>query len=277
MSQYPSPYPPKQQPSYYGQPPQSPAELLAPARRAGVLMITLGVLFVLGGLCMAFAGTVISSGELATTPQGRQLQQQFDQLESQAGMSVRTLMLIAGACPLAAGALLGAMGFFVRGGGMGAVITSMVLVAVLALFLGFILLAVLVQGVAGRAGGAEFVGAVCVYGLPLFLLVLLLVWLIQAARASSKLEQARQQFQAQMWHYQQQQQMYQQPGTGTGTGVAPPPGAPGPGSGPTPGGYHQYPGPLNSGPQNPAPPAAPPGSTGSSESGDRSDGPPAQG
>jgi len=98
-------------------------------------------------------------------------------------------------------------------------------------------------------------------------IVVLLVWLIRAARAAPHLTYARQVMEYQASQYQQIQQYYQQQNSGAGVQqAAPPPGT---------GGYHQYPAapttmPGASQPQQ-TPTQAPP------DTGDKSDGPPAQG
>ena len=300
LSQYPSPYPQQQQqPPWYGGPPQSAEDLRAPARRAGILMIVLGVLGVIAGLCLAFFSAFIGSGQYATDPNFREMQAQIQEIESKAGVSAQTIFLVMGIVPLAVGALMGGLGFFVRGGGLIPVVLAMVLDGLLVLMFVFFVLAGLIQG--GASGNAQLLlGTVCMYGIPLVMVILLFFWLIQALRASSKIELARQQQQGQMWQYQQQQQAYRQPGgagpasgqgmtpgqgrmqgTGWPTGpYAPPP--------PAAGGYHGYPGPQY--PAAPPPPAAPsqsspavtpPPTDASSappaDSGDRPDGPPRQG
>jgi hypothetical protein len=289
VSQYPSPYqppPPQQQPPYYGAPPQTPAQLLAPARRAGILMIVLGVLGVMAGLCMAGVSAFVGSGQAATDPQFREFQAQVQEIESKSGLSAQTVFLVMGAVPLAVGALMGGMGFFVRGGGLVPVVLSMTLTGLLVLVFAFLVIAGLIQG--GASGNAQLlVGTVCVYGLPLAMMILLIVWLIQALRASTRLDLAKQQFQAQVWQYQQQQQMYRQPGPGTGMGPGPAagpgwPAGPGPAappgqgmpSSPPPGGYHQYPVPPAPSPPSAAPQAPPASSPPPADSGGTSDGPP---
>lgn len=210
MSQYPSPYSP-QQPVYGGypapQPPRSPEQLLAPARRAGTLMIVLGVLFVIFGLCMAGVSWMIEQPEFVSSPQYAEMQQQFVQLEAQSGVTVQTLLLIAGIVPLVLGALLGGLGFFVRGGGLVPIILAIALSVGLELFFGLVILVGLIQGLTG-SGGA--LAGTCMYVPPFGLLLLLLFWLIQAAWGVSKVALARQQYQAQVWQYQQYQQAYLQ-------------------------------------------------------------------
>lgn len=218
--QYPPPSP--QQPMYSGYvpPPQSPEELLAPARRAGTLMIVLGVLAVAFGLLAAYQANHFDVSAAGTPDLQRKLQQQIDQFE-QLGLPFRTLMLIFAALPLAAGAIIGGLGFFVRGGALGWVITAIIVGGGLILIVGFMLLAGLIQG-AMMGGPVMIVGAACFYGIPFVLLVVLMIWLIQAARGAGRLAAMRQAYYAGAWQAQQNQEAYRQaPPAG-----APPPSAP---------------------------------------------------
>ena len=261
MSQYPPPYSP-QQPPYGGftppppyAPPRSPEELLAPARRAGVTMIVLGVLAVLFGLCLAFMGTMFDNPEFTSSPQYAQMQQQFQQVERELGIPVQRLFVIMGAVPLAIGAILGALGFGVRGGSRGVAIGAIVFVALLLALLGVVMLGGLVQLLAS-GGRPDMLLGMCVYGVPFVLLIFVTVWLVQAVRAAGAIEAAQRNYHAQMWQYQQQQQAYLRPGQ--------PPAPSQPGPTPSGMGYHV--------PPPPQTPAAPP-----PEPKDPPDGPPAAG
>ena len=108
---------------------------------------------------------------------------------------------------LGVGALFAGMGFFVRGGGLVAVILAIALTSALELFFGVTILMGVIQAAAGNPTATA---GICVYLLPFALLVLLLVWLVQAVRNASRVAIARQQHQAQLWQYQQYQQAYLQ-------------------------------------------------------------------
>ena len=229
------------QPPYGGYPappPPSPENLLAPARRASMLMIFIGVLSVACGLCIAYQARNFDPTQAAPSPElARQMEQQVAMFESQTGMNFQKFMAAMGIIPLAVGAVIGAMGFYVRGGSFGWIIAACVLVGMLLLATGLVFLVGLLQGLA--AGALVGIAAACVYGVPFLLLALLLVWLIQAARVSSRIAQARQQYQAQMWQYQQYQQAYlqesQQPQPpGMGYHYPAPPPAPPPAATPPP-------------------------------------------
>ena len=222
MSQYPQ-YPPPYSPTppgYGGYAPQSPDQLLAPARRAGVLMIVLGVLFVFCGLCLAASSWMMGQPQFASSPEFAEARKQFDLVEQQTGVRVEQMLIIVGAVPLVLGALYGALGFVVRGGGFASAVLGIVLSAMLLLFFGLGMLTTAVQAAANPAA----IGGVCVYAVPFLLLVLLMVWLVQAARAASQIVAARQQYQAQVWQYQQHQQNYlQNPGQQQQQGYGAPP------------------------------------------------------
>jgi hypothetical protein len=278
LSQYPTPYPPQQpvhggyQPPTPGYQPPTPDQLLAPARRSGVLMIVLGVLFVFCGLCMAGSSWMMGQPEFESSPEFAEARKQFALVEQQTGVSMQTMLIVAGAIPLALGALFGALGFFVRGGGFVPVMLGIVLSAMLLLFFGLGILGTVVQSMGNPA---QLLGA-CVYVVPFALLALNVVWLIQAARASSQIAGARQQYQAQLWQYQQYQEAYRQNAQQQGYPQVPPQ---------QPGGMgYQYPPPAQPPaaqqpvPQPPAaqlpaaqPPVPPPAPK------DPSDGPPPQG
>jgi hypothetical protein len=216
VSQFPPPYSP-QQPAYGGypppRPPESPDELLAPARRAGTMMIVVGAMSVLCGLFLAWQARDFDASSAATPELRKQMEQQIELVESQTGASFQTLMFVAAFVPLAVGALVGGVGFFVRGGSLASVIIGAILVGGLVLVTGLVLIAGLIQGAV--AGPVVAIASLCIYGLPLALLGLLFVWLLQAARAASRVALARQQYQAQLWQYQQYQQAYLQQGQQT--------------------------------------------------------------
>lgn len=259
MSQYPPPYSPEQ--SAYGgyppgaphgyppEPPQSPEELLAPARRAGTLMIVVGALSVVCGLYIAWVSGNFDPSAAGGPPElQRQMQQQVEMFESQTGFSFRSLMLVMGVVPLVAGALLGGLGFYVRGGSLGFIIAGAVVVGGMLLITGAMLLVGLLQS-AAMGGPVVAAAMLCQCGVPFVLLSVLMVWLVQAARVASRISLARQQYQAQVWQYQQYQQAYlRQQNASLPPQPAPPPGM----------GYH-FPQPSASQPPTSQPPSPPPG------------------
>lgn len=257
MSQYPPPSnQPPYQPQYFSPPPRS-GDPLAPARRASVLMWVLGSLLVLGGVCLAAVSQVLIRQRLASTPQGPQLLQQFDQIEAQMGFTIQTLLFAMGTVVLVVGAIFGLLAFWVRRGGIAAAITSLLFVSLPLLFTGFVVIVGLVQVF---RGSPEAIGAVLLYGVPLALLILLAVWLIQAAKNSAGVNAISQQANAQYWQSQQQGQHYQQPGAGGPPQTPAVPGHGYPGQGP--GGQQYGPPPPQQGWYAPPPPPPPDGPAG---------------
>jgi hypothetical protein len=144
-----------------------------------------------------------------------QTRSQLNQLEAELPFSVPELFMLVGVIGLLPGIALLVLGFFVRGGGMGAVITSIVFTGLCALGLLLMLVGTLAS-LAGGGGGAGAGGPSPLPGMAIFagllaLVLLLLYWLIQAARNASQISAMQAQYQSQYWQYQQQQQAYQQP------------------------------------------------------------------
>ena len=188
MSQFPPP-PPYGQSSLYGAapfwapPPDPIGNLIAPARRAAVLQWILGVLMLLLGGCFGIAGVVLPN--MRNQPE---LESTLSKVESQIGISAATTW----AFGLAVAAMSRKVGiavavvavayivlaFFTRRGGLGAVITSIVLTSLVLLYmLGNALVSLFTPG--GIPGACM---SFCVTAVH----VLLLVWLIQAARSASR-------------------------------------------------------------------------------------------
>jgi hypothetical protein len=206
---YPSPYAPPQAAAYYAQPPAE--TLLAPARRAGILMIVLGALMFLFAACVAVIGALIPN--MRTQPE---IQDAIAKLEAQLGgqVSVQTLFVVMGVVLTVISVLYIVAGAFARRGGMGAAVTSLVLASLVLLYLVF-------NGVGSllMPGGA---GAACFSLLIAGIHVLLVVWLIQAIRASTRvklLQMQQAQYAAQYWQYQQAQAQAQEATGGYGYGA----------------------------------------------------------
>lgn len=204
MSQYPSPYSP--QPymppvdlSYY----QPADHLLRPARRAAILQGILG-----GGLLVCCVGMasipwlvdaekfISASGvQLPPMPPGWTL----DQI-------LRIGYGIVGGCGSILGIALLVLCFFVRGGRRGPVVTSLVLEGIVAAVLGLNIITGIVQSIGNPAALAGVVMIAALLGV----FVLNMMWLFVAARVSTGVSAARQQYAAQFFQYQQQQQAYGQ-------------------------------------------------------------------
>jgi hypothetical protein len=254
-----------QYPQYYApQPPPdanlSPEQLVGPARRAGTMMMIVGVLAVISGLCAAYWANNFDPTDPTAIPDPRmrqQMQQQINTFETQLGISFRTAMLFFAAVPLLLGAVTGGVGLYVRNGGLGPVIAGIVVVALMLIGVGFALLAGLIQGLA--AGPAMLVASVCVYGVPFGLLVMLMLWLVQAARAAPRLAEARRRLEARQGQYEERQQAFRQE---PGPSYPHQPPAQDPQQRPTSGLGYSYPPPPAPPPEQPGPPSAPPGKPG---------------
>lgn len=192
-------------------------ELLAPARRAGLLMIILGSLSLLGGVCMLavlalpvdqlLRDSNITPADIANTGF---TPQQF----------IKVLVVMMSSIFVGVAITMLIMGFLVRRGGAASAIVSLVLVSLLALLLA---LQTLVQGIRVLSGDPRMIASVGITLLILAVLVLLIVWLVGAIRAAGSLKQLKQQQLAQ-WYAMQHHPAW------TGYGQVPPQA---PGGGPT--------------------------------------------
>jgi hypothetical protein len=178
-----------------------------------------------------------------------------------AGWTVEELFKIAyttiGGCSSLFGLLLLILCFYVRRGGIGPAVTSLVLEGLMALLLGINVL----SGIAQSGGQPVMLLGVVILLIPLALLGVNMFWLVGAARNAGQIAFVRAQYQSQYYGYQQQQQMYGQP-----QAYAPyPPGYP-------PSGYAQAPAPplpqatWSQPPAPPPPSSSPPSSSPSSSS-----------
>jgi hypothetical protein len=192
--------------------PSSP--LLAPARRAGLLMIILGSITAAYFLCNGAAFIVMPTDQLfthSTLPPGQEVPFTPETLKK-VGVIMSSLMLIVGIAMIVVGVMT-------RQHSPGAIVAGIVLSSILAL-LGA--LCVLVMLVTGLSAPLMFAFA-CVLSIPVALLVLNLFWLAQALRAAPQLRAMQAQYQAQFWQYQQNQQAYAQPPWYGGVPPPPPP------------------------------------------------------
>jgi hypothetical protein len=242
VSQYPSPYsgPPNAYMGYYGQDPFK--DLLGPGRRAGILMIVMGVLMLTCGLCVfGFLTLAIDF----VPPEQRTI---LLQREQELGISFKAMGIFTGIVAGVPGLLQIVGGIFVRRGTKVPVYLSIALTIIL-------ILLVILNAVAGMlgspGGGVEMAGALCINGVMVALFILQLVWLFQAARNAGHIEGMR--YQQQAWAQTMPPQAYPPQGypqQGYPQGYAPP-------------GYYgnAVPPPPGQGPVNPAgftPPPPPP-------------------
>jgi hypothetical protein len=226
VSQYPSPYTP---PPYVGGMNYSGGggDPRGPFRRAGVLLIVLGALGLLAGLCI--------TASLAMVP--------FDQVIAQSGMppeafngytpqALKMVALIGFGLIALAGLVFLLLGVFVFRASRGAALGAAVITG-LALGLGALwMLSAFVAAATQRI--PQMALAICVFSIPMLLLILTMLFLVQALRAGNVRQMTQQQYLAQMWQMHQQASQ-NPPGYGYGYGqggygYAPPQGAPPPGA-----------------------------------------------
>jgi hypothetical protein len=171
VSQYPYQPPQQQLPygyGYYGQDPV--AALLAPAKRASIVMFILaGLMLPCGGL-LALAGAAADFSQLPPQ-QAAQIQAAEQQLSS-VGWSLKQMFVAMGMFMLVPGLIFLGLAVAVRRGGMGSVVTSIIFCGLVGLLTGLGVVANLAQG--NGCGAAMFL-------IGLLGLIMAEVFLFQAA------------------------------------------------------------------------------------------------
>lgn len=199
MSQYPQNYPSPQPPIGYMHP-MPPPDPRGPAKRAGTLMIVIGSLGLLCGVCfgamsfLPFDQIMAQSGQRPPLPPGMSLS------------SFIVIMKITAALVLVGSAAELLLGIFVRRG-TGGVIMSALVFSVLAT--GYFLLNAVGSVVMG--GGGNPLAALVMGFVLVGVFVTQIVLLIRARQAAPFVQRAGADYQAQYVQYMQQQQLYQQP------------------------------------------------------------------
>jgi hypothetical protein len=186
VSQYPPPDGPTFDYARPSQPPDAAHPLLAPARRAAILMFVLGGLTAAFGLCFGAVGWVIPAnmlvGASGLDPS------QLDKIES-SGMPVSSFLHLvftcAGVMALVVGVLLLVLGVKVRRGRRGATVGAMVVCGLVTLYL--LVNFAMVSGRFISQPDAGFVVNVALAVIVIAAFGLLLTWLYQALQASSKI------------------------------------------------------------------------------------------
>jgi hypothetical protein len=183
-----------------------PADLLAPARRASVMMFILGPIMLLCGASVMVLGAMFPTIlNMAPPAQAAQLQQQMTQAlqntQVTQGMLVAIIM-VQGALILIPGIALTVLAFFVRRGGKLSIILSLVVAGLVILFSAY-------SGLSALLHPAEGAGGVCFSVIVIAAFVTLFIWLLSAVRSSGSISLAQRQYQAQYWQYQQNMQAYQ--------------------------------------------------------------------
>lgn len=142
-------------------------------------MFALGLLAILGGACLFGFGWAYPMDKLP--PEQAQI---FQQVEQESGVKAEQLFIAMGIILALPALLMLILGLFVRRGGLGSIITSMVLVGLMILLGAVNLIGGFVQAARGQEGAAA---GLCIMLIPLVLLVVLMVMLIQAARNAGQM------------------------------------------------------------------------------------------
>ena len=220
MSQNPSPYSPPpadpRGPVPYGAMTRDP---LQSARNASVLMMVLGILMLIYGLCNGIGSLATNSDEFA-----RQMQMfNKDQPPPVSLQTMRTMAAVFSGLVLVLAIFMLVSSPYVRRGGTTAITVSLVGVSAIVGLLG---LCTLIMVITGFAMPIAFALA-CVLVIPTALFGLLLVWLIQARRGSGHIRAIQTQYQQQYLMYQQAMQQYcASQASDTVTPFSPPPAPP---------------------------------------------------
>jgi len=215
VSQFPYTPPPGQPYGYtYGAPDPN-AALLAPAKRASIGMFILAGLMLPCG-CIAGASAMVLAGGAGRLPP--ESMAQLQELESQLGSSGITLVGLLRFMAIGIivfGILFLVMGVFVRRGGLGSIITAIILCCVVGLFTGFAVVSGLITATQGQA---QAMLPTCLWGGVLALVLFSLVSLVQAARNAGQISRVGYPIQQPYGHNpaayypQHQPQAWQQPG-----------------------------------------------------------------
>lgn len=196
---YPSPYAPPQAGTYFGDPGDT---ILAPARRAAMLMFVLGGLIMLLGICNGAQALVVGAEEFAkvnerfSVPGGPPTPFSPETL--------RTMSLVMAGVTLFAGLAYVAVGAAVRRGSRGAAIGGIVLSVLAMLFALLVVAGSLLAAIAAP----PMLACACGSLLPVSLFGLLIWWLVQSLRAVANWRVVQAQYQMQYWQYQQAAQAY---------------------------------------------------------------------
>ncbi len=212
MSQYPPAYPsgpiPYQSPGTQFNPLE---DLLAPAKRAGILMIIVGSLGILCGGCASVVGVMFD--QIMQNPQmPAQQRQVILQAQAQAGVNIGAVVIGMGVAIIIGSLVYLVMGIIVRRGRGFGVYGSMVLSIVCAILLAFGLLGTLLQ--LSQMQIADVAINLIILTTAMVSQAVIVAWLVQAARNIRRIREM-QDYQN-YYMYAQQQAAYQQNPYGQG-------------------------------------------------------------
>jgi len=164
-------------------------------------MFILAGLMIPCGAIMGLVAAVLGKADLSQLPP--ETAAQFQKLEEQLsgmGVSLSGLFMATSLVMVVVGLTMLILGIVVRRGGMGSVVTSIIVCCLLSLVA---VLSVL-SGMMGASQGRDVLAPTCIWGVFLAVLIFTLVSLFQAAKNSGQLNAYQMGYQAQFQQYQQQ-------------------------------------------------------------------------
>ncbi len=183
---------------YYAAPQPMQADPRAPAKRASILMFVVGAMALLFGGCMGFTAAMLP--RLRDMPEVRQT---LATLESQAGVSATTLIIIAAVLFGVIGLAQIILGIFVRRGGLVIAIVGIIFTSLVLIYMCINLAISIITP--GQLGGA------CMSVVVAAVFVAQLILLIQACRNAGQVRWMQQMYAGQTAWPQQQAPYAQQP------------------------------------------------------------------
>ena len=190
---------------------------MAAGRRAGMLMLVLGGLIMLMGLFNTISSALVPAEQMVER-QKKVLPSGGDLPLSAA--TYKSMAVVVGVATVITGAVLVGLGISVRRGSKTSTIAAIVVTSLLLLLTALMTLVFVIAGLSAPVA----LPLSCVPGGAMMLLIWQLIWLIGAARNTTALWAAQQQFQMQYWQYQQNMQAYS--GYGYGSQPTAPPANP---------------------------------------------------
>ncbi len=188
-----------------GQPFDPLADLLAPARKAGVLMIIIGSIGLVCGLC--FGGLGFGWDEFVSNANPDDLANLM-QIEAQFGITAKVMLMVVGGGCLVVGLLYLVFGIVARGGGAFGIYASMALAILMGLYVAINAIALLATG--GGGNPLQLVVGACFTVFGLGATILLVTWLVQAARNIGRIRELREYQRNLYTRHVQQYSAYQQ-------------------------------------------------------------------
>lgn len=188
----------------YGSYSQDPLNtLLAPAKRASIFLFIMAGLMIPCGLFIGLA-SLMDFSQFASDPNFQQVEKQFATI----GWTLSGLFKAMAVVILIPGVLFLFLGVMVRRGGMGSIVSSIILCCLMALFAALAIFGGVVQA---SQGGAQALLGIVIWLALLISLIATLVFLFQAAKNSSAVNNFRMGYHTHPQQNQQYPPNYQPP------------------------------------------------------------------